>query len=399
MRIYLVSDLHVEFCGDFPLPNPQADIGLVVLAGDIHKGEKVMEVASAYQRHYRVPVIVVAGNHEFYGGEYESRLAALRHEASLLRDVHFLENDVVVINKVRFLGCTLWSDFSLFGEDQVALAKGTAVRSISDFSVIRWGHQRFTPDHAAALFRKSYAWLEAELSKEFLGPTVVVSHFLPHRAGVHPMHLKEDQLTPYFTVDCSELMRRFCITAWLCGHTHNSIELSVENGTRLVSNQRGYPREPWHYTEFDSGKIVDTCHNAFHNRYLQREAAQRKYLRRLILTSGDWQPAIDIVRAARPRANAAKANFPKWVAEGRLVSIRHQGTTLYPRYAFDLPNSCEPLPILAEVIAAFGTAEDAWKIAAWLHTPNHRLSLSEPKYCLVTRQNEVRVAANEREEF
>lgn len=257
MKIYLVSDLHVELHGDFPLPSKNVDV--VVLAGDIHKGSKVFDVAVEFQRHCRAPVIVVIGNHEYYGKEYGTQLAELRREATDLHDIHLLENDSIVIDGVRILGCTFWSSFALYGDNTIAASQREAQRFIADFSVIRYGDRRFLPDDAKTLHHESYAWLESQLAQSFEGKTVIVTHFLPHRAGIHPMHTTRgnDELTPYFTTDCSSLMQRYRVDAWLCGHTHNSIDVVVENGTRLVSNQRGYKHESLLYTRFNPEKIID----------------------------------------------------------------------------------------------------------------------------------------------
>lgn len=257
MKIYLASDLHVELYDDFPLPNRTVDV--VVLAGDIHKGSKVFQVAGEFQRHCDAPVIVIAGNHEYYGKEYLAQLVEFRREAADLRNIHFLENDSVIIDNVRFLGCTFWSNFALFGEDTISKSQREALCHIADFSVIRYGKHRFIPDNAKLLHHESYAWLESQLAQPFAGKTVVVTHFLPHRAGIHPIHARpgNDELTPYFTTDCSSLMQRYRIDAWLCGHTHNSVDVVVENGTRLVSNQRGYEHERHTYTRFDPEKVID----------------------------------------------------------------------------------------------------------------------------------------------
>ena len=263
-RIYLASDIHVEFHKDFITPSQPVDV--VVLAGDIHTGKNVLNVAQQFHERCRVPVIVVLGNHEFYGADYVVRLATLRAEVAQMDGVHLLERDGVIIDDVRFLGCTLWSDFSLHGPHYAEECRRAARLCISDFSSIRYEKRRFTPEHAAMLFRQSYDWLEAQLATSFSGPTVVVSHFLPHWAGVHPMHAKQlDPVTAYFTVDCSTLMDRYPIAIWMYGHTHNSVDLLLENGIRLVSNQRGYPQEPWVYTQYDPEKIIVLKHDQDHD--------------------------------------------------------------------------------------------------------------------------------------
>lgn len=256
MKIYLVSDIHVEYHKDYLLPNEPVD--LVVLAGDIHSGENVLEVAARFQQATQAPAILVAGNHEFYKCDHQQQLDKLRHEASRLEQVFFLENDSVVINDVRFLGCTLWTNFALYGDDHALISKEEVKKFIADFSLIRVGNERFSPDHATVTFQNSLAWLEQQLSTEFEGKTVVVTHFSPHSAAIHPnFSAKNDPLTPYFTSDCSQLMRNYRIDAWIYGHTHYSVDKIVENGTRLVSNQRGYPNERWSYTRFKPRKILE----------------------------------------------------------------------------------------------------------------------------------------------
>jgi len=86
-------------------------------------------------------------------------------------------------------------------------------------------------DLVTMMHHESHAWIESQLAQSIEGKTVAVTHFLPHRAGIHPIHTTRgsDELTPYFTADCSSLMQRYRIDAWLCGHTHNSIDL-VGNG-------------------------------------------------------------------------------------------------------------------------------------------------------------------------
>lgn len=46
------------------------------------------------------------GNHEFYGQNWDKHLDAMRVLARE-HDIHYLENDAVVIGGVRFLGCAL----------------------------------------------------------------------------------------------------------------------------------------------------------------------------------------------------------------------------------------------------------------------------------------------------
>lgn len=256
MKIYLISDLHLEMDDYFEFPKIAVDV--VVLAGDIHRGGKVFDFAAKCRLHFHAPVVVVAGNHEYYRRDYLKQIAEFRRDAAKLKNIFFLENDRVVIGNARFLGCTLWSDFALYGQAHVDESKAIARRNINDFRVIEYGSRQFTPDDASLLHRESRAWLEQQLAQPFNGKTIVVTHFLPHRAGIHPRHAAfgGDHLTPYFMTDCAPLMQQYSIDTWLYGHTHSSVDLIVDGGTRLVSNQRGYPNEAEIYTRFDPNKII-----------------------------------------------------------------------------------------------------------------------------------------------
>lgn len=110
MKIQLASDLHLEFLQrDFPgerLICPAHEADLLVLAGDIANGTDAISLF----KDWPVPVLYVAGNHEFYHRSFEITRTALRHAAAGTA-VHFLDNDVVDFGGVRFLGCTLWTDY------------------------------------------------------------------------------------------------------------------------------------------------------------------------------------------------------------------------------------------------------------------------------------------------
>lgn len=255
MRIFLASDLHTEF-GNKP-PRMPIHVDVIVLAGDIATSVKSIQVAQFYRDMCRVPVVLVAGNHEFYGGDFNKTLSALRAAAQPLQDIYFLEMDSVVIQGVRFLGATLWTTFSSshYAPEYVM---EQSQHYIADFTDIGHGRERLHPRDVAIYNALTGLWLEQELAKPFDGKTVVVSHFAPHHAAAHPAFKDagppHDEVNAYFLSDCSALMREYPIDAWLYGHTHHSVDVVVEGRTRLISNQRGYPGEPWEHTRFEPEK-------------------------------------------------------------------------------------------------------------------------------------------------
>lgn len=238
MLIQLASDLHLEHLeNSFPAAqtiSPAQGAEALVLAGDIGRGTNALELF----RDWPVPVLYVAGNHEAYGSTWNGTLAELR-EASRETSVRFLERDTTEVGGVRFLGCTLWTDYSLQLNRTRSQLMENAERRIADHRQIRGevgGY--FTAADALREHELSRAWLGSKLAQPFDGKTVVVTHHGPHPLSVHPRYLG-DPLNAAFVSDLSELLQGPDL--WLHGHVHDSFDYNV-NGCRVVANPRGYPR-------------------------------------------------------------------------------------------------------------------------------------------------------------
>ena len=168
MKLHILSDLHLEF-GDFVLPQTDADV--IVLAGDIGIGADGIQWAA---KQGDKPVIYIAGNHEYYNREYIKTLDGMRRAAKD-RGVHFLENNELVLGGVRFLGCTLWTDFAVYPPMSAKMAMDHARQQLNDFRLIENGEQLFTPEDSLRLHEESIAWLGQRLDTPFDGPTVVIT--------------------------------------------------------------------------------------------------------------------------------------------------------------------------------------------------------------------------------
>ncbi len=247
LRMHVLSDLHLSMHG---LELPEVDADITVLAGDITRPAAAMQWAARIPR----PVLFVPGNHEFYGGAIDQVRAQLQHEADK-NSVQLLDEQACVINGVRILGATLWSDFDLFGVAQREQAMAQAQSMIRDFQVIRNADASiFAPADARALFAQQYAWLQRELAKPHPGPTVVITHHAPCPKSVH-QRFADSPLSAAFVSDCTALMGQAQL--WIHGHTHDSFDY-VQNGTRVVCNPRGYfIRGANENPDFDPGFCVD----------------------------------------------------------------------------------------------------------------------------------------------
>ena len=232
MRIQVLSDLHLEVR---PIELPNVDADLVVLAGDIANGAAGIEWA---KRTFAGPVLYVAGNHEYYDGEYHTIQMQLREAATGTR-VTLLDCQATHIGSVHFLGCSLWTDYSLVPPKERNQVIERSRKFNPDHASIRMGVRAFSPEDAIAICKQHRAWLQAQLAIHHAGNTVVVTHFAPHRSSIAPQ-FRDHLANPGFIVDLDELMGPADL--WIHGHTHTAFDYRVR-GTRILCNPRGYADE------------------------------------------------------------------------------------------------------------------------------------------------------------
>lgn len=237
LKLHILSDLHLSQAGFEP---PATDADLVVLAGDIARPRD----AVAWAKGLGKPVLYVPGNHEFYGASLTGTRALLRElcEGSA---IHLLDDGVLHLEGVRFLGSTLWTDFRLFEEGpERDVAVDAATRFMRDFQRIRLEEEEdalFTPDACAAQFRRHADWLQSRLAQPHDGPTVVITHHAPSRRSIHP-RFAGSPVNLCFVSDADHLLDGARVQLWIHGHTHDSFDYEVA-GTRVVCNPRGYARD------------------------------------------------------------------------------------------------------------------------------------------------------------
>jgi Icc-related predicted phosphoesterase len=257
MKLLVLSDLHNEFKQPYSAAEhagvwSQADV--IVLAGDIDVG--VRGIQWARQSFGDKPVLYVAGNHEFYGGYWERTLTEMR-SAAREHGVHFLEDNAVEISGVRFLGCSLWTDFDLFGQGDRQWCMFNTGKALADYRQIKNDAKReyyevnaqtwkLKPVHTRMRHLTSRSWLEAQLAAGDPDRTVVVTHHFPAmescaaRWRTDPISAGFGSRLPPALLARSKL--------WIHGHTHDSCDYTLwhqdeENfrETRVVCNPRGYP--------------------------------------------------------------------------------------------------------------------------------------------------------------
>lgn len=238
VKIQFASDLHLEFehdeRGRLQLP-VDLDTDVIVLAGDIHCEIAGMDgFVRGLAR--RAPVVMVAGNHEFYDHEFNGMWEELAAWAATVPDFHLLENRTVELGGVRFVGATFWSGFD-GGDPRLMQA---AARMMTDYAVIADRDDprgRLRPARILEEHRRSAAFIEHELRGDDGPRTVVVTH---HAPSLQSSRCKGEDWDHLYGSDYEDLMRERSPALWLHGHVHESFEYRV-GPTIVACNPRGYP--------------------------------------------------------------------------------------------------------------------------------------------------------------
>lgn len=171
----------------------------------------------------------------------------------LATHVQVLERDAVVIGGTRFLGATMWTDFSATGNKP--LASITAQNMMNDYRQIRAGEhfRRIKPGDLAAEAQKTRDWLLNKLAEPFSGPTVVITHHAPLMRSLAESPHAGGHLDAAYANEWLDLMSGDRVALWVHGHFHTPADYH-EAGTRIVCNPRGYPGE---CTGFDPQLIIN----------------------------------------------------------------------------------------------------------------------------------------------
>jgi 3',5'-cyclic AMP phosphodiesterase CpdA len=232
MRIHILSDLHLEF-GSLTLPHVEADV--TVLAGDVRPGRSAL--AWIRENLPVRPVIYILGNHEFYGGALPKLIEDFRR-MSLGTNLRILENECLHIDGVRFLGCTLWTDFRLFGDPAAAGRRAAAI--MNDYRLIRVSPEfrRLRGLDTARLHAGSMKWLREQLEQDRKTATVLVTHHAPSARSLDPGDAG-DLISAAYASNLDEMVAATRARLWIHGHIHRPVDYCIGE-TRVLCNPRGY---------------------------------------------------------------------------------------------------------------------------------------------------------------
>jgi predicted phosphodiesterase len=271
MDVNLISDIHLNFA-DLTLPGGDVLIvaGDAMEAGHMRKADNEKKntfLADRYRRFineelvkYR-EVIMIAGNHEHYGNQYEDTIPRLKKE--MPDNVHYLEAESIQIDDVHFFAGTFWTDM----DKKNPIAMSAIKQFMSDFSVIKHGHSivvesnyggkyytnKFSPAFVADVFKETVGLLKDFLDEHTNDKVVVVSHHAPSPLSINEKYKDEGLINYGYMSDLTEfIMDHPQIKYWVHGHMHDPVDYMID-GTRVLSNPRGYSGYEEQAEIFDPG--------------------------------------------------------------------------------------------------------------------------------------------------
>jgi len=235
IEFQIVSDLHIEYKNnDIPNPldyiTPSADI--LILAGDIGSLYKINQLKSFLQLLCPLfkATIYIPGNHEYYLQDsfdpipfevLSKRLYDLENIPSL----YILNQSSIIINDICITGCTLWT------KPLINLPK--FIVKIPDINTYAYH----------ILHNNDLEYIEnmIQFCKSKNLKLLVVTHHCPTEEVLK--NFKKDKYRSLYVTDLDYLLNDKNVHTWVCGHLHHNFDFNTKNGTRVVGNQRGKPKD------------------------------------------------------------------------------------------------------------------------------------------------------------
>lgn len=253
MKIFPISDSHLEVYQDnhwsrYLYNNEDKYRGaanLVVCAGDMNTGGRgpvFLREIFGYRE-----IIYVAGNHEYYNSSILEQDTLLAEECKKY-GIHYLQRQTLEIDGVIFAGCTLWTDFDLFGVEKRAWSGHETAAVLADYDCIYTDDRKkenITWQQVREINQKDLAWLKSTFDEYRDNKLVVVTHHAPSRRMIQREFL-HDKASAGFASNLDGLVAESGCKYWICGHTHVARQAQFKGGQGplLVQNAMGYRFEP-----------------------------------------------------------------------------------------------------------------------------------------------------------
>jgi calcineurin-like phosphoesterase family protein len=241
MRVFAVSDLHTDFAENRrrlqQISSTSYSRDALVVAGDIADDLRIIDWTLRKLRSQFNKVFYVPGNHELWvrDGEYDS--------IEKFRQVLHLCDDIGIYTRPGRAGKTWivplfsWyeSDYDRQGEADVSSLEGWA-----DFYFCKW------PVGMGSVSEYFLSLNESRI-KEYDGPVITLSHFLPRRELLPAVERLSFKGLPLVagTLALDRQVRTLNAVTHVFGHSHIDFDQVIEE-VRYIHHAFDYPRgEGW----------------------------------------------------------------------------------------------------------------------------------------------------------
>lgn len=253
LTIQIASDLHVEHIHQKKVKGLLEMIGstnsILVLLGDIYCFHDVFTLRSIFEKlSQRYPkILYIPGNHEYYVGvnpKHKNTMGGLLRRAKELTkgtNVQILDNESIIIDNIRVIGSTLWSNIPNNHFDYIAC-------HINDYRSIYLNDDgKVRPlrvEDTVRFHKEAVRFIQRELLESHKNnqKAIVLTHHAPLLYGTSAPEHTNAPGNYAFASNLNYLMGSH-VKLWAFGHTHWCCDI-MKKGSRVISNARGYPSEP-----------------------------------------------------------------------------------------------------------------------------------------------------------
>lgn len=269
--IRLVSDIHLDFDIDAfnkskfkslpenkvtgemgwlwtpPVLNEDLDSTLVI-AGDLWYERKFLtrkyKDGTSWMKNMAKQfkyVVFVLGNHDYWKTNISTEIDGIKKELykQELGNVFVLENSTIVLDNVKFLGGTLWTDYN----DHDTMLMMDAPNLMNDYKKMRQGlkYGKAMPTHLYKIHKETKSYIFNSAIKD--NPEqklVVVTHMAPSEKSLEKRYIeKASPMSFLYVSNLEKEIAQSSIDFWFHGHLHEPVDYLLGT-TRVVSSPRGY---------------------------------------------------------------------------------------------------------------------------------------------------------------
>lgn len=195
-------------------------------------------------------VVLVLGNHDYWGchlSEEPTKLKRLISDQGLA-NVFLLEKDVVVLDQVKFVGSTLWTDYNRHDPFVMMTAESRAM-NYKDYRFIKAGagYRKVKAQDLYIAHQTAKSFIFRNATRDYSEQkVVVVTHMSPSYQSVKDQyrqpHWQDLNYLYYSDLENQIFDDGQEIDFWFHGHMHHTKSYHIGH-TNVILNSRGYANE------------------------------------------------------------------------------------------------------------------------------------------------------------